>query len=316
MLKNNSKNQLKSIVCNNCKQKENKFLFNVESHGDSYPLVKCKVCELVFMNPKPTRHFLDKYYSEKYNYDNFLVNKEQLIDTGKRTLDFVKKYKKKGKILEIGCMYGFFLKEANDYGFETYGIEKSKDAASYARNSLKLSVVSSDISDTSFKKESFDIIYMSHVIEHLIDPKAELKKIYQYLKPNSYLILKCPNFSSLSSKLMGKNWSWLCPPEHVYQFSPKTLSNMLISENFKIDNISTSHGDHSYLRYLSCEAVNLLPIPSRWKIKFRVGVDQNPNHFSQRIIFFLYKLFTPLVKKFHKKNLGQELVIVAKKNIS
>jgi SAM-dependent methyltransferase len=301
------------LTCNYCGSIEHNDLFEAESHNKNYKISICNHCSLVCLNPIPSRKDLDLFYSNSYNYDDFLSNKDYLKNRAKLHVKYIQKFKTKGKLLEIGCMYGFFMKEAQNHGFEVYGLEKSSMAAEYGRKELGLNIHSSDLADAKFKKNFFDVIYMSHVIEHISDPHGELKKIFNLLKPEGVLILRCPNFSSLAVRIMQQRWSWLCPPEHIYQFTSITLSNMLISAGFKIKSKKTSGGDKIYLRYLGVEFFNYLPIKKIKKIEFRAKIDNHPNHWSQKFLLGAYKILYPVIKLMHFMGLGQELIIVAEK---
>ena len=114
-----------------------------------YDLVKCSKCGFMFLNPKPNQNLLKKLYNdsnyftgdysggERINYkDSFNHNKKRYQEIINR----IKKYKKNGTLLEIGCAGGHFLKLAKDFGYKVKGLEISEIMAEFARKKIDLDV--------------------------------------------------------------------------------------------------------------------------------------------------------------------------------
>jgi 2-polyprenyl-3-methyl-5-hydroxy-6-metoxy-1,4-benzoquinol methylase len=167
------------------------------------------------------------------SYTDYSQDREILKPEFRKRIIQIKKYVNSGRLLDVGCALGFFLDEAKK-DFDTYGVEISKFAAEYASEKLGLQVSNKKFLDVEFEDEFFDCITMWDVIEHLPDPILNLKKAYKLLKSEGLLVLSTGNIDSFMSKLMGKHWHLLLPPQHIYYFSQDTIKKLLKKTGFKV----------------------------------------------------------------------------------
>ena len=116
-------------------------------------------------------------------------------------------------------------------------MEISSFAASYARENLKLDVFEGEVTDAPFPDETFDVVTMLDVIEHLSDPASSLRKIYRLLKPGGWLYVVTPNFDSIPRRILGANWGIITPEHHLYYFTENTLREMIATAGFQIHHI-------------------------------------------------------------------------------
>ena len=304
---------MEEVSCNICGGDDVRQLFQIERYDTVFSVKRCRNCGLAYLNPRPTSGELDGYYSQVYNYSGFLKSKDSIKQRCRVDIELIQRYKKGGNLLEVGCMFGFLLDQARQHEYNPYGVEISQQAAEYAKDTLGLDVHNGRLEESSFGDRFFDVVFLSHLIEHLEDPSASLKFIHRIMKDDGVLIMKCPNFGSLMSKLTRRHWWWIAPPEHLYHFTPKTISSLLRSAGFSRIEISTNHGDLGYLRYLSIFFVKVLPIPRSWKVNYRATIDSHPEHLSQKILLSVYNLARPIVALIHKINMGEEMVVVARK---
>jgi SAM-dependent methyltransferase len=151
------------------------------------------------------------------------------IESSLRNID--KKFSISQKLLDIGCGNGDFLYSAKTTGREVTGVEIDTEAASIAR-AKGLDVRTGDISVLDSDKESFDIITLGHVIEHVHDPLSLLRKCYQLLKKNGYIWIDTPNIDSEGHRIYGLNWKDLDPPRHIILFSYESLRMALRNAGF------------------------------------------------------------------------------------
>jgi len=200
---------------------------------------------LVYVNPRLQEKELIKIYSspdyyqskdtDTCGYENYLEDKENITKTFKQKLKKINKFIKRGKILDMGCAFGFFLDLLQIDGWEVYGVEVSEYASKYAQTELGLNVFNGTLKNACFPDEFFDTIVMWDVVEHLSDPLAELREINRILKRDGLLVIQTPNIDSLIARFTGKRWACLQrPAEHYYYFSPKTLEIMLEKVGDKI----------------------------------------------------------------------------------
>ena len=125
--------------------------------------------------------------------------------------------------LDIGCGMGAYLLAGRNLGFNVLGFEPSDDHARVATQELGLPVIGGYFSPEKLDGRKFDIVMLSHVIEHIYDPGLFLRGILEVLAKNGKLIVITPNSQSLSALLSGKFWTMLKPVDHVSMISSETF---------------------------------------------------------------------------------------------
>lgn len=231
----------KNPKCNLCGISINEKLHTINRFKKPFDIVKCKNCNLVFINPLPNDKEIEEMYGKDYyegnadyNYHDERLERRYFTFLHKRRIENIEKAtKKKGKILDIGSSFGLFVKTAERMGWDSYGVEISKHSAEYAKEELGLKIMNTTLEGAAFPKNYFDVIHMAELIEHLSDPKGVLKECNRILKKNGLLVIQTSDADSLYAKIMGKNWDWFLPG-HLYYFSRKTISKLLNLTKFKI----------------------------------------------------------------------------------
>jgi 2-polyprenyl-3-methyl-5-hydroxy-6-metoxy-1,4-benzoquinol methylase len=201
--------------------------------------VRCKNCGLVYQDPSPsfkdlkTKVYIEKYFEyELRNEANFVNLMElNLRDLGFRELTAL--WGKKRKFLDIGCATGLLLHKMNRAGWIVEGVELTKRSAEYAKKKYKVKVHNKTVERAHFSSGAFEAIHLSHVIEHVPDPRATLKEIFRILKPCGYFVIVTPNVNSFQAKLFGKKWR-SAHKDHLTLFSSKTLGSILTETGFKV----------------------------------------------------------------------------------
>jgi len=210
---------------------------------NSYPICRCSNCELLFVHPQPSQQELDKLYSASYfsrgnkyaaaldpQHDPNWLNDESKVEV-------VKRWCSGGTLLDIGCALGGFLAVAKEHGFEVEGVEIVDYAAEQARTRLHIKVTNSDIYSAELAPESYDVITMWDVIEHLTDPNLAFEKIVKALRPKGYVAFSTGDVWSTWARLTGKRWQLLTPPQHLYFFSQRSMSGLLKRHSFSVKEI-------------------------------------------------------------------------------
>jgi len=218
-----------TVSCNLCTRKKAYILFT----KNDLSIVKCTNCGLVYTSPRLTKREVSKLYTtfntkvspkEVYSFER---------DSKKRIAGIIK-LKKSGKILEVGCSFGYFLNAAQKMGFDVYGIELSKKAASIGRKRYRLKNVYSMELEKFNPNIKFDVITMYHTLEHLPDPKKSILHIRKLLKNDGLLVIEVPDVGSFKAKLLKEKWVAYDFNLHYYYFSYKTLRKILEVCGFKI----------------------------------------------------------------------------------
>ena len=201
-------------------------------------LVQCEDCEFLYVWPRPTGEELKALYDQYFSHSGLasalsfrtpvfvqcLRELERLHLTGSRLLD-------------VGCGTGEFVAHAISCGWDAAGIESSAMAAQFARLEKGLPVDQAVLKTAPFPPESFDVITLLDVLEHLLDPREELGRIYGLLKPGGVTVVRLPNtlFHLPKAKLisrLGISESSLEMRYHLNHFTPKTLSGALRAAGF------------------------------------------------------------------------------------
>jgi SAM-dependent methyltransferase len=210
-----------------------KYLLNKD-----FVLVRCSVCDLVFVSNPPSADELTELYSFKTGYHSGYAS-----DYGDRSWenqrarthpDDIRRYKERpGRLLDIGCSAGFFLAAARDAGWEVCGVELSEDTAAIARRRFGLDITTGVLADDLFPTRSFDVVTLWDVVEHLPDPISVLTVAQRVLKNDGILLIETPNIDGLFPRMSYKvanmlnYWPHPEPPFHLFQFSKKTARLLL-----------------------------------------------------------------------------------------
>ena len=203
-----------------------------------YALVACRSCRLAYIANPPSSDAIAALYVSDDDYHGALrdpANPEarRMRAIARQHLRFLKRAVAAPhglKLLDIGCSTGLFLDEARTAGFDVHGTELSPQSGEFARDHFGLPVHVGDWRDAGYPDNSFDVVTLFDVIEHLADPQAELMAIRRLLKPGGILLQSTPDidglFPRLSFLLANRldYWPHPEPPYHLFQFSRRTLS--------------------------------------------------------------------------------------------
>jgi len=150
----------------------------------------------------------------------------------------------RGKILDVGCGVGYFVKQALLAGYDAYGIELSRAAVTFGRQHLNLNLFLGNFLTFPFPEGDYDAVTLWHTFEHLPEPRLVLRRIHELLKSGGFVLIALPNISSLQAKLFKLHWYHLDVPRHLFHFSPASLTNLLQRSGFnvlRIDHYSKEH---------------------------------------------------------------------------
>jgi len=136
-------------------------------------------------------------------------------------------YQPDGRLLDIGCGSGAYVALMNELGWEVAGIEMDGKAVAVARSHFGLLIHNGTVDDAPFEEQSFDVVTMSHVLEHVPDPVSFLQAATRFVKPDGRIIIVTPNARSLGSSLFGKDWYALQPPQHLILYGARGLRRCL-----------------------------------------------------------------------------------------
>jgi 2-polyprenyl-3-methyl-5-hydroxy-6-metoxy-1,4-benzoquinol methylase len=131
-----------------------------------------------------------------------------------------------GKLLDIGCGMGGFLLAGKRLGYEVCGVEPSLTHGKAAIEVFGLNVTNGYFNSRNFSVQ-FDVVILSHVIEHIYQPNEFLDDVMRVVAPGGRVIIITPNCESLGAIVCGHYWSMYKPIDHVTLFSKKALKRSL-----------------------------------------------------------------------------------------
>lgn len=200
--------------------------------GKDFQIAKCPKCGIMFTNnffEKPN-HYKDNDYFIAIN--NYLKQWNDFALCFERLMDRITKFKKTGTFLDVGSSVGILLSVAQKRGFTVKGVEVSEWASEFARNEKGLDVVTGKLEDAHFANNSFDVVVLNHVLEHIEFPHTTLKEIFRILKNDGLVVINVPNAGSLLAKIKGTKWTPLYPEDHRWHFTPNTLKQLFKTTGF------------------------------------------------------------------------------------
>ena len=208
-------------------------------------ILRCPVCGLGRTEApafKPEQYYTDDYFSGEHadGYADYRGAEPVLRREFARTVDFIRARRDGGRLLEVGCAYGFFLEEAKPY-FDVAGIELAADAAAHARQAGL--AVHTGIADeaTLARLGSFDVMVMLDVIEHLPDPLGMLALLGRHLAPGGIIVITTGDFGSPVARLLGRHWRLMTPPQHLWFFTQDAMAGMARAAGLAVE-----HADHPW----------------------------------------------------------------------
>jgi 2-polyprenyl-3-methyl-5-hydroxy-6-metoxy-1,4-benzoquinol methylase len=248
---------LQKVKCNICGSVKHRiFLKNVGSpnHNDKFTLIKCSICGLIYLSPKPTQNKINKYYPEDSYWGINLKEKNDIEIGPVREKLYGNIYKRllgenKGRIFDVGAGIGLFLTKFSTLGWKTDGCEISAAARNFAQKNFNLKLRSGDFETLAIDKGKYDAVTFINSLEHLYDPKSAIRKAHKILYKQGKIVIVVPNIESLSFALFNKYWIPLQPPVHLYHFSEVTLRRILTENGFDIQWISKWHYTHAYYAF-------------------------------------------------------------------
>lgn len=166
-----------------------------------------------------------------------LYGKQGQIDRSLRNLPRLRKGEPRN-VLDIGCGSGAFLMEAMQLGWEAQGIDTDPKAASQL---IGLRVEQGGLPSTNFPDAMFDVVTLSHVIEHTHDPAASLREAFRILRPGGQIWIATPNLTSFSHRYFCANWIGLHPPAHLVLFNHASILRALSAAGFERLRFSGMH---------------------------------------------------------------------------
>lgn len=231
------------MPCPVCSSLERRYVSEIGRNFKSLETVICKGCGLLHSNPIPSKVELDTFYEKKYRSSYKFARKPRLkhilryAPGALERVETVLSYKKPEqiKLIDIGSGSGEFLYMAHRAGFDARGIEPHTGYCEYTKQELGLNVLNTTLEQAGLEKDSFDIINLNHVLEHMPDPLDTLSRLHSLLRKDGLLMVDVPDISICSHA----PWTQF-HYAHLYNFNHLTLKALVEKAGFEILNPQTT----------------------------------------------------------------------------
>ena len=211
--------------------------------------------DLVFTHPQPTEEKLPSYYDSP-DYISHTDGKRSLFEKMyqivknnalKSKLKLINSESQKGTVLDIGAGTGDFLTVLKNDGWQITGIEPNEKAKAIA---ISKGITFAD-SLEGLQNNSFDVITMWHVLEHVPDVEKQISELKRLLKPNGTIFIAVPNFNSFDANYYGHFWAAFDVPRHLWHFSKTAIKKLFAIQNLDLVKIIPMKFDSFYVSLLS-----------------------------------------------------------------
>ncbi|MDY7009295.1 MAG: class I SAM-dependent methyltransferase [Planctomycetota bacterium] len=220
-----------NAVCIFCNKSSN--CTAIEEEG--YTARRCAQCGLIYVSPRPSLEQTRQLYMRQKARASVGTDMSGALSKrlhAKHNLGILKKYAKKGALLEIGTGAGYFLNEAKREGFDVCGIELNNVQADFIRRERGIPCEDSPLSRSSFGGKTFDVVYHCNVMSHFYDPLAEFKRINSKLRNKGVLIFQTGNVGDVSRKYYDMFTTFQLP-DHLFLFGENTVKELLRRSGFE-----------------------------------------------------------------------------------
>jgi 2-polyprenyl-3-methyl-5-hydroxy-6-metoxy-1,4-benzoquinol methylase len=235
-------NRADYIPCDICRTANPRFILH--SPGLDGPLVECVECGLRYVGvrrsalafggkaPEDTAARV-RTANQNLRYLRLEDEHRLALLNARWRLDLIRGLKPAGKLLEVGCARGDFLRVAREQ-YDVHGVEPNPELAD---SSSQVAPVYRDVIERT-PWSGFDIVASFHVIEHVDSPSSFIGAAVQRLNPGGLLVIETPNIDSLPFKLMKSRWRQFIP-EHYFFFGPRTISRLLSDQGLRVQTTRT-----------------------------------------------------------------------------
>jgi 2-polyprenyl-3-methyl-5-hydroxy-6-metoxy-1,4-benzoquinol methylase len=258
-----------NVVCPVCAARDEEEILRVPSVDDAveYRLVRCRACDLGYVNPRPDAASIVQFYPAEYeSYEVPQVARDRWWQSARRGLErwvmaryyddppklehwyehvlaavarpwlapsrdslTALPFQGQGRLLDYGCGNGWYAERMRQRGWTVTGMDFSPHAAAQVHKHFGIGVIVGTIPHPQIAPESLDVITMSNVLEHVHAPRELIHAAAQALRPGGLLAVAVPNRDSWGFRHFGCDWWGLQLPLHLSHFTPATLRRLVNS---------------------------------------------------------------------------------------
>ena len=248
---------MKCILCNN---ETSQIIANKLRNGQERNVYYCEKCQLGMLDDSRSGTDLREFYAQRYRKEH-----KPIFDQESDPKDLFEIYSKfqdnrinlikefltsEMKLLEIGCSAGMFLFHIKNYVKEVVGIDYDSKSARFASEKCSCPVFDVDIEDTGLDEQTFDIICMFQVLEHVENPVDFIQKVAKYLKPGGFLYIEVPNLHDalIHAYNLPNHYKFYFHSSHIWYFTKNSLKILTDIIGFRSEFFFTQ--DYNFLNHI------------------------------------------------------------------
>ena len=244
--------------CGSDKAQINLWLKDEFLTKEDFHICECLNCGLLYTMPRPDKDRIGDYYQSEEYYSH-QENKKGFIP---RLYESVKKINLKhkyeiatkglsiGQMLDIGCGVGDFLHTAEEHGWKCIGVEPSENAKAIAKTRINADLLNSEALE-SIPNETFDLITMWHVLEHVDDLKWQIEQLQRLIKFEGRIVIAVPNYKSYDGQYYKECWAAYDVPRHLNHFNNTTITKMFSANGLVLEHTDKLVWDAYYISFMS-----------------------------------------------------------------
>lgn len=229
---------------------------------EKFSIVACAQCQFKFTNPRPSAQSIGQYYQS----DTYISHHDEAQNLMAKVYVWVRKFTLKGKLnlintlakkqtskrlLDVGCGTGMFLHACRLGGWQCSGMEPDPAARAKAEKNIGQKLLAQI--DESLQKNTFDVVTLWHVLEHIHTLNETLTTLRESLKTGGHIVIAVPNHQSHDAQKYGKYWAAYDVPRHLYHFSQNTMIQLLEKHGFEHCQTHPMWFDAAYVSLLSSQ---------------------------------------------------------------
>lgn len=215
-------------------------LARVRVRGVLYEVLPCARCGGASTFPVPSPEDLSRFYRFRSYRDadgtrfNAVVDRAVGWATGARRRRIERLAGRRGRLLDVGCGSGLFLRRMRQAGWEVAGAEADAEVSRVISQTHGLDVRGGDPGGWGFPDGSFDAVTLHHALEHMVRPADMLGHCRRLLRDGGLLVAAVPNRDSLQAAFGRGSWFHLDVPFHLHHFTASGLAGLLEKSGFRV----------------------------------------------------------------------------------
>jgi len=227
---------LERVACPLCGGRDDETVL----HKDGFGIVRCRACGLTYVNPRlPVGDLVQLYSDQVISPAAYYVRTEQQDERSfAARVALIERWRKPGRLLDLGCGPGTFSVAARARGWKTVGLDINATSVAHCR-ARGLDVIAGASPHPDLVGQTFDVVAMNDFLEHLTDPAGALRVVHSLLAPGGVVFISTPDVGSTMARVTRERWLHLKPNEHLVYFDRRTITTLLEQTGFRVTHLQS-----------------------------------------------------------------------------